>query len=77
MYTVDGAEKQMKPTGQYGQDVLVFQKYGLSMARSFVEFGCRDGIAHSNTLSFEEQLKWKVWSGPVCSNDLPNTPSAV
>jgi hypothetical protein len=54
-----------KDRSQFGQGAFVESLFGdngrfpaSSIAKTFVEFGCRDGVAHSNTILFE-CLGWK------------------
>jgi len=46
---------------QSGQDRYLYQQFFSSKCRngSFVEFGARDGIRHSNTYFFEKALYWR------------------
>lgn len=37
----------------------MYKRYNASIEKTFVEFGCRDGIEHSNTWALETQLGWK------------------
>jgi hypothetical protein len=52
-----------KWTGQAGQDRYLFERLffqqGLCCKGTFVEFGARDGIGHSNTYPFEKFMGWK------------------
>ena len=38
---------------QFRQEQMVFDRYHQGIPHTFVEFGCRNGIEHSNTLSLE------------------------
>ena len=43
---------------QYGQDRWMFERFASKVPHTFVEFGCRDGIEHSNTAGVEA-AGWK------------------
>ena len=43
---------------QYGQEAFVWDRYATVIPHTFVEFGCRNGVEHSNTFAFEK-IGWK------------------
>jgi len=43
---------------QFSQEQLLFDRYAQGIPHTFVEFGCRNGIKHSNTYSLEK-IGWK------------------
>ena len=47
-----------KSHAQYGQEEFMFARYKGKIPSTFVEFGCRDGIEHSNTYALEAS-GWK------------------
>ena len=48
----------LKDTSQYKQTTFLLRKISSGTPRTFIEFGCRDGTAHSNTKMLE-QMGWE------------------
>jgi hypothetical protein len=62
-------------TAQAGQDDYLFQRVffqqGLCCIGTFVEFGARNGIEHSNTYRYEKDLGWTGLMFEVDPGELP------
>jgi hypothetical protein len=63
-------------TAQAGQDRYLFERVffqqSLCCKGTFVEFGARDGIGHSNTYPFEKFMGWKGLLFEVDPREYPN-----
>ena len=52
--------RKIQTPAQMGQDLWVLQNLHMRCGRgTFVEFGARNGVEHSNTLYFERTLGWR------------------